>query len=177
MHFFCTSEFLFWWGTEEVYENNASNASIRCFSCDVHVCVWKRFVCNKIYHDGWKKQTTRTSAISVSGSIAVNTYDIVTNGILSKCLFTKKPNNLYLHGSPLLTAFMSKVLSKHMFNPQQVHFSARVSIALVASPLPSQWFAVKNQSIEPWKTHIPTWQTHIHPCTGCILPTFAWFLW
>ena len=44
-------------------------------------------------------------------------------------VFSNKCNNSCLHGAPLLTAFISKVLSKHMFNLQKDHFSARVSSA------------------------------------------------
>ena len=42
-------------------------------------------------------------------------------------LLPKQCNNSCLHGAPLLTAFISKVLSKHMFNLQQDRFSARAS--------------------------------------------------
>ena len=51
-------------------------------------------------------------------------------GILSKCLFPKSAiNRVYIHGAPLLTAFISKVLSKHMLNQHKVHSSANVSSA------------------------------------------------
>ena len=43
--------------------------------------------------------------------------------------FPKKCNYSSLHGAPLLTAFISKVLSKHMFNLQKDRFSARASSA------------------------------------------------
>lgn len=46
-----------------------------------------------------------------------------------KSLFPQKWNNSCLHGAPLLTAFISKALSKRMFSLQQDHFSAKVSSA------------------------------------------------
>ena len=40
--------------------------------------------------------------------------------------FPKKCTYSCLHGAPLLTAFISKVLSKHRFNLQEDNFSANV---------------------------------------------------
>ena len=69
-------------------------------------------------------------------SLTITTYIKYTYHICAKItwcfvksLFPQKCNNSCLHGAPLLTAFISKALSKRMFSLQQDHFSAKVSSA------------------------------------------------